>query len=280
MALVVGSLGLVAPSADAATVPVHLTARRALVKVAPGVHMRAWTFNGQVPGPVIRVQEGDRVRVTLRNADRGMRHSVDFHAAQIAPSVAFTSIAPGRQRTFSFVARRPGVYMYHCGTSPMLQHIGMGMYGAIIVDPAAARPPAREITLVQSEFYGKVVRNRLRPSLRAMSTELPRFVAFNGVAFRYQRHPITVPVGKLVRVYLVDAGPNFDSAFHVVGTIFDAVQPDGNPDNELQGVSTQLVPAGGGAVFELSFPEPGIYPFVTHAMRFAEAGALGYFLAR
>lgn len=275
-----------APQAGAAVVPVHLTARPAMVTVAPGVRMRAWTFNGQVPGPLIRVREGDVVEVTLRNADRGhrngapgMAHSVDFHAAQIAPNLAFASVAPGKQHKFTFVAGRPGVYMYHCGTPPMLQHIGMGMYGAIIVDPAGGRPPAREIALVQSEFYGRVKGGMLRPSLEAMRTQTPRFVAFNGTAERYFRHPIKVAVGEPVRIYLVDAGPTLDSAFHVVGTIFDAVQPDGNPFNELRGVSTQLVPPGGGALFELTFPEPGAYPFVTHAFRYADAGAVGRFVA-
>jgi nitrite reductase (NO-forming) len=270
-------------SAGAEVVAVHLTAKPALVKVAPGVRMRAWTFNGKVPGPVIRVRQGDTVKVTLRNAHtgrHGMFHSVDFHAAEIAPNVAFASVAPGKEHTFSFVARRPGVYMYHCATSPMLEHIGMGMYGAIIVDPKPARPPAREITLVQSEFYGKVVGHRLRPSYRAMRTKPARFAAFNGTAYRYASDPISVPVGKPVRIYLIDAGPNFDSAFHVVGTIFDTVEPDGNPDFQLHDVSTQLVPAGGGAVFELAFSEAGSYPFVTHSLRLADAGAMGRFEAR
>lgn len=274
-----------APSAAAEVVPVELTARQALVKVAPGVKMRAWTFNGQVPGPVIRVREGDTVQVTLRNADRkkhhggGMAHSVDFHAAQIAPSAAFADILPGEQRTFSFIAAQPGVFMYHCGTSPVLEHVGMGMYGAIIVDPAEGRPPAQELTLVQSEFYGEVREGKLHSSLKAMQRDDPRYVAFNGTAQRYLRNPIEVPVGQPVRIYLVDAGPTIDSNFHVIGNIFDTVQIDGNPDNLLHGVSTQLVPSGGGAMFELSFPEAGIYPFVNHALRWADAGAVGRFVA-
>jgi nitrite reductase (NO-forming) len=273
------------PSA-ADTVKVRLNARPAVVKVAPGVKMHAWTFNGTVPGPVIRVTEGDRVEVTLHNAHtrhahrRGMFHSVDFHAAEVAPNVGFADVAPGRTRTFSFVARRPGVYMYHCGTAPLLQHIGMGMYGMIIVDPLAGRPPAKEITLVQSEFYGRVRGGFLRPSLKAMRTQSPRFVAFNGRAQRYFRKPISVPVGEPVRIYLVDAGPTLDSDFHVVGAIFDSFQHDGNPAEALHDVSTQLVPSGGGGVFELTFPAAGAYPFVTHAVRWADAGAVGRFVAR
>ena len=138
-------MAIVAQPSAAATVKVHLNARPAVVKVAPGVRMHAWTFNGTVPGPVIRAKEGDTVEVTLHNAHTrhahspGMFHSVDFHAAQIAPNVGFADVAPGKTRTFSFVAHRPGVYMYHCGTAPLLQHIGMGMYGMIIVDPAEGR---------------------------------------------------------------------------------------------------------------------------------------------
>jgi nitrite reductase (NO-forming) len=265
--------------AAAAVVPVDLTTERQQVKIAPGVKMKAWTFNGSVPGPVIRATEGDTIAVTLHNADSKMAHSVDFHAAQISPQTGFADVLPGRTKTFSFVARRPGVFMYHCGTSPVLQHIGMGMYGAIIVDPAAGRPPAQETVLVQSEFYGPVKDGRIKPSYAAMQHDDPTFAAFNGRAFRYRDKPIHVAVGAPQRVYVVAAGPTLDSDFHVVGEIFDAVEPDGNPANVLQGVSTYGVPAGGGAIFELTFDEPGRYPFVTHAFRWADAGALGFFEA-
>jgi nitrite reductase (NO-forming) len=169
--------------------------------------------------------------------------------------------------------------MYHCGTSPVLQHIGMGMYGAIIVGPAAGRPPAQETVLVQSEFYGPVKDGRIRPSYEAMRTEDPTYTAFNGRAFRYRDKPIEAAVGQPQRVYVIAAGPTLGSDFHVVGEIFDAVEADGNPLNEFHGVSTYGVPAGGGAMFELSFDEPGRYPFVTHSFRWADAGALGFFEA-
>ena len=286
LAVVAGLLAAPIP-AGAAVVQVKLKARHSLIKVARGVRMRAWTFNGQVPAPLIRVREGDRVEVTLVNRAiahgnhrPGTWHSIDFHAARVAPNLAFKSVAPGERHTFSFVAERPGVYLYHCGTSPVLEHLGRGMYGAIVVDPAEGRPPAKEITLVQSEYYGEVRKHRLRPSLEAMRHGSPTFVAFNGRAFRYVTHPITVPVDRPVRIYVVDGGPTLDSNFHVIGTIFDVVQPDGSPFNELHDVSTHLVPAGGAALFELTFPEQGDYPFVTHAFRFADAGAIGRFVAR
>ena len=265
--------------AEAETVKVDLVAKHRKVTIAPGVKMKAWTFNGKVPGPVIRVEEGDTIEVALRNADRMMAHSVDFHAAQVSPQHGFADVPPGETRTFSFVARRPGVFLYHCGTSPVLQHIGMGMYGAILVDPAGGRAPAREKVLVQSEFYGPVEHGLIHPTYRAMQTRDPTFAAFNGRAFHYRDNPIDVPVGEPVRLYVVAAGPTLGSDFHVVGEIFDTVQPDGNPLNLLSGVSTYGVPAGGGAMFELSFDEAGRYPFVTHSFRWADAGALGFFEA-
>ena len=267
-------------TAAAATVAVHLVSRPATVTIAPGVKMRAWTFNGKVPGPVIRATEGDTVEITLRNADREMAHSVDLHAAQVSPQAGFADVMPGESRTFTFVARQPGVFLYHCGTSPVLQHIGMGMYGAIVVDPIGGRPPAREKVIVQSEFYGQVKHHRIKPTYRAMQSEDPTFTAFNGRAFRYRDNPMKANVGEPLRLYLVDAGPTLDSDFHVVGDIFDIVEADGDPLNGLTGVSTYGIPAGGGAVFELTLDEPGTYPFVTHAFRWADAGAIGLIEAR
>jgi len=266
-------------TAAADVVQVDLVAKRELVKVAPGVKMKAWTFNGSVPGPVIRAREGDTIQVSLRNADKGMAHSVDFHAAQISPQTGFADVLPGKTKAFSFIARRPGVFMYHCGTSPVLQHIGMGMYGAIVVDPVGGRPPVNETVLVQSEFYGPVKDGRIKPTYEAMRTEAPTYTAFNGRAFRYRDKPIQIAVGEPQRVYVVAAGPTLASDFHVVGEIFDTVEPDGSPFNQLQGVSTYGVPAGGGAMFELTFDEAGEYPFVTHSFRWADAGAMGFFAA-
>ena len=153
-------------------------------------------------------REGDTLEVTLHNADHHIAHSL-IHAAQASPQVAFADVAPGETRTFSFVVERPGVFMYHCGTSPVLQHIGMGMYGAIIVDPAAGRPPANETVLVQSEFYGKVKKGKIRPSYKAMQTRPPTFTAFNGRAFQYRNKPVEIAVGEPQRVYVVAAGPTW-----------------------------------------------------------------------
>lgn len=302
--LAVASFALGAPVASGETVEVELDARPATVKVAHGVKMRAWTFNGTLPGPVIRATEGDTVQVTLTNSHRasksrcpkrrgpkrrqcqhhnqksqGMAHSIDFHAAEIAPNVGFRSIAPGQTHTFSFEADLPGVYVYHCGTQPMLEHMGMGMYGMIVVDPALPRPPAREVFLVQSEIYGSVKKGWLKPSWDDMLRAQPRYVVFNGREMRYAMNPIQANAGEPVRIFFVDAGPSLSSAFHVVGTIFEAYEPDGNPDGAIHNVSTQLIAPGGGGIFELEFPEPGTYPFVSHSMVDMNRGAMGLFEA-
>lgn len=280
LSAIVACFGLLTPAlAGADVVEVDLVTKRETVRIAPGVKMRAWTFNGTVPGPVIRATEGDTIEVTLHNADKSMIHSVDFHAAQISPQVGFADVLPGETHRFSFVARQPGVFLYHCGTNPVLQHIGMGMYGAILIEPAEGRPPARERVLVQSEFYGPVKHGVIKPSYEAMRTQDPTYTAFNGRVFRYRDKPLPATVGKPQRIYVVAAGPALGSDFHVVGEIFDTVQPDGNPLNVLHGVSTYGVPAGGGSMFELTFDEPGSYPFVTHSFRWADAGALGLFEA-
>lgn len=267
-------------AAHAAVVNVSLTAEHRTVTLMPGTKLQAWTFNGTVPGPVVRAKVGDTIRVTLHNHDHMHGHSVDFHASEVDPMTAMATVKAGATRTIEFTARRAGVFMYHCGAAPVLQHVGMGMYGMVIVDPPAPRPAAQEVMLVQSELYGRVRRHILTTTLKDMLRMVPAYTAFNGSPFRYLRRPIRVAVGKPVRVYLVDAGPSLPSAFHVVGEIFDAVSPDGGLVPARTDVSTWQVPAGGGAVFELTFDVPGTYPFLTHELGVASRGALGRFVAR
>lgn len=250
-------------------------------QVAPGVVYDAWTFDSIVPGPTIRLTVGDTVDVTLVNG-APMPHSIDFHAAEIAPDRAYRNVMPKDSVQFRFVARVPGAFMYHCGTAPVASHIANGMYGALIVDPRTPRAPAQEFVMVQSEFY-------LGPptgpdSLRGMNWDKvlnasPDFVVFNGAESRYATHPIPVDAGKLVRVFVVNAGPNRVSAFHVVGGIFDKVFADGF-GRPFEGMQTWNVPVGGGAVFEFKLAEPGVYPFVSHAFADATKGAVGVFKAK
>ena len=252
------------------------------IEIAKGVRYEGWTFGGTVPGPTIRVREGDLVRIKVVN-ESPMAHSIDFHSARIPANVAYRSFLPGDSIAFEFVARDPGAYLVHCGTPPITLHIMQGMYFAIIVDPKGGwgTKADKEFVLVQSEFYTKTdsATGKLRPDWSGAMAKQATQVVFNGRAFQYKDNPLQVAVGDRVRIFVVNAGPTFRSDFHVVGAVFDRVYPDGNPDNVLERVQTQLVPAGGGAVFETVFEkgasDEGLYPFVTHSFADAEKGAVG-----
>ncbi len=252
------------------------------IEIAKGVTYEGWTFGGTVPGPVIRVREGDLVRIKLTN-ESPMPHSIDFHSARIPWNEAYKSIMPGEDIEFEFTATDPGVYLVHCGTPPVTMHIMQGMYLAIVVDPKEGwgTEVDKEFVIVQSEFYaapsedGSVSKADWKGAMNKNASH----VVFNGRAFQYKANPVQVELGDRVRLFVVSAGPSFRSDFHIVGAIFDRVYPDGNPDNALEGVQTYTVPAGGGAVFETVFDEGasgvGLYPFVTHAFADAEKGAVG-----
>ncbi|MHB8685060.1 MAG: multicopper oxidase domain-containing protein, partial [Dehalococcoidia bacterium] len=206
----------------------------AVVEVAAGVPMSTWTFDGHVPGNVVHVRQGDTINFTLRN-NGTMGHSIDFHAAQTPWNVNYKTILPGQELKFVWKANFPGTFVYHCGTAPVLQHIGNGMYGAIVVDPATPFAPAREYWLEQSEFYLKPgPTTGWEGDLTRMQAVTPDFVVFNGAANQYQQQPLTAAVGERIRLYVTNIGPTLFSAFHVIGTIFDKVYVDGNPANLLR----------------------------------------------
>ncbi|HXS72568.1 MAG TPA: multicopper oxidase domain-containing protein [Rhodanobacteraceae bacterium] len=260
------------------SVDVNIEATDKNVAIASGVRYQAWTFGGGVPGPVIHVRQGQTINVTFTN--RGtMQHSLDFHAAMTPPSLHYVDIMPGKSMTYSFVARVPGAFVYHCGTPPVLLHMANGMYGALIVDPATPLPPAEEsYVLVQGEWYTQQVSGKLMGAdYQKMTEERPDEVVFNGAAFQYRDHPLPVTPGRRVRIYFVDAGPNLSSSFHVIGAIFDKVYPDEDPAHALSGVSTYLVSPGAGAVFDLMIPDAGKYAFVDHDMAHMSIGAQGIF---
>jgi nitrite reductase (NO-forming) len=251
------------------------------VVIAPGVRYTAWTFGGQVPGPTVHIRQGDTVDFTLVNRTN-IPHSLDFHAAEIAPSKYYVNVMPGDSLHYRFVARVAGAFMYHCGTAPVAMHIANGMYGAIIVDPAQPRPKAREFVFVQSEFY--LTPKPASDGVHGLEWErllslAPDHVVFNGRANQYATHPIDVHPNELLRLYVVNAGPNRISSFHVVGGIFERVFQDGSLTSPLAGVQTVNVPVGGGSIFELRLRQPGDYPFVTHAFADATKGAVGVFRA-
>jgi nitrite reductase (NO-forming) len=254
-------------------VTVNLTTERKDVEIAPGVVYHAWTFSGSVPGPVIRVTEGDVVHINVTNRDTsGMGHSIDFHAAQVPPDKDYNEIPAGKTKTFDFVAAHPGVFMYHCGSPMIIQHMANGMYGAIIVDPRGGRPAAREYVLVQSEFY---TATDARQQVQDENGGNAQYVVFNGYENHYRLQPLAARPGELVRLYVVDAGPNHWSAFHVVGALFSSVQASGNPLNQQQWVQTAPVAPGDAAVLALTIPDAGSYPLVTHSFGDVDKGALG-----
>ncbi|MFD8589638.1 multicopper oxidase domain-containing protein [Streptomyces sp. NPDC059637] len=270
------------PAADGPGPRVHrrtLTVEEVEREVAPGVRQTLWTFGGTAPGPVLRGRVGDTFEITLVN-DGSIGHSVDFHAGALAPDRPMRTIGPGQSLTYRFTATRSGVWMYHCSTMPMSLHIANGMFGAVVVDPPDLPSVDREYLLVQSEMY--LGRQGGTADADKLAAEEPDAVVFNGYAGQYSHDPLTARVGERVRVWVLDAGPNRSSAFHVVGGQFDTVYEEGayrlRPDGPGSGGAQVLglVPASGGFV-ELSFPEAGTYPFVSHVMADAERGALGAF---
>ncbi|HJU26186.1 MAG TPA: multicopper oxidase domain-containing protein [Rhodanobacteraceae bacterium] len=258
------------------SVDVHLVASDHSVTIANGVDYQAWTFGGTVPGPILHVRQGQTVNVTFTNHGM-MKHSLDFHAAVTPPSAHYVDIDPGQTITYSFVANTPGAFLYHCGTPPVLLHIANGMYGALIVDPAKPLPAAAaSYVLVQGEWYTQQVSGKLMgANFEKMSEERPDEVVFNGTAFQYREQPLPATAGERIRLYVVNAGPNLWSSFHVIGAIFSDVYPDGDPAHAQTGVSTYTIGPGAGAIFDLLLSEAGHYPFVDHDMAHAGKGAIG-----
>ena len=253
------------------------------ITVAEGFVVHAWTFGGTVPGPVIRVHLGDTVNVHLTNQGQ-MSHSIDFHASQTAMNHQMVEIKPGATFTYTFKAEYAGVWMYHCGTAPALLHIANGMFGMVIVEPKGGLPKVdNEFAFVQGEWY---LGAQGQPSDYAKANQTapaPDFVVFNGIANQYKDNPVAVKTGGRVRVFVLDAGPNEDSSYHVVGTIFDTVTKEGIAlkRGNAEGWGSQAVdlsPAQG-AIIKFTPVEDGMYPFVTHAFNFVTHGALGIFKA-
>jgi nitrite reductase (NO-forming) len=274
---------------------VRLDATNKVIDLAPGVKFAGWTFGHQIPGPTVRVRVKDRVRFVMTNrsdeaigginVSPAMMHSMDFHSAMVSPQDKYRSIAPGETIRFEFTANYPGVYLYHCGTPPILEHVAAGMYGMMIVEPESGYPGKvdREYALVQSEFYAKpdpqgrkvdgVPLYVVDPE--AMRDKRPSHVVFNGRFNGLVERPIPAKPGERVRLFVLNAGPSDTSSFHVVGTIFDRVYPEGNLANQMRGMQTTLLGASNGTVVEFVIPEKGKYVMVDHEFADASKGAIG-----
>jgi nitrite reductase (NO-forming) len=264
---------------------IDLVIEEKLMTVGEGFVQAVWTFNGTVPGPVIRVKVGDTIRIHLVNpATSKLAHSIDFHASQVAWNDEMTSINPGEEKVYEWKADYAGVWMYHCGTSPALHHIANGMYGMVIVEPAEGLPEVdAEFAFVQSEWYLGPQGQPASLTKAAAAAPAPDFVVFNGVANQYLDNPVQVGTGDRVRVFVLNAGPSIDSSYHVVGTIFSAVTKEGihlevGNAGSWGSQAVDLSPAQG-AIIEFEMPEDGLYPMVTHAFNFVGRGALGLFQA-
>jgi nitrite reductase (NO-forming) len=268
------------PPAPSGVADVNLVLKDVTVDIAPGVKYSAWAWAGGAPGPVIHVRQGQMVKITLTN-DGAIPHSVDFHAARIAPDKAFTDVLPGKSVSYTFRANDAGVFMYHCGTKPVLAHIANGMYGAIVVEPKAGVLPKadRDYVLVASEWYlsSDGLKKPAQFNMDKAHARQPDWMTFNGYAGQYAKHPLTAKPGELVRFWVVDAGPSLDTDFHIVGTVLNTAYPFGDmdPADALHNVQTVTVPAGGGGVFDVKIDQPGLYPFVSHAFAAVDQGQVG-----
>ncbi|WP_040283234.1 multicopper oxidase domain-containing protein [Tessaracoccus massiliensis] len=278
----------VAPRLSDATVHRHeFRVTEEPLEVAPGLWQRRWTFNGQSVGPTLRGKAGDVFEITLVN-DGTMGHSIDFHAGDVAPDEPMRTIAPGESLVYRFTANRAGVWLYHCSTAPMSAHIAAGMHGAVIIEPEEGLPEVdREYVVVQSEVFtddAASAEDATDIDPARVADERPDRVVFNGIANQYDQQPFEAKVGEKVRFFVVDAGPNRASAFHVVGGQFDTVYREGgyqlldgvdafgNAGGGAQALALQ--PAEGGFV-DLTFTQAGHYPVVSHIMVDAERGAHG-----
>ncbi|WHZ02399.1 multicopper oxidase domain-containing protein [Neobacillus sp. YX16] len=265
-------------------VNIDMTAQITDIEITKGNLYKAWTFNGEAPGPVIVVNEGDTINFTLKNMDPSIPHSMDFHAVHASPSQDFIDIMPNESGSFTYPANNPGVFMYHCGTKPVLAHIANGMHGTIIVKPKDGYPTDseidREFVIVQNEWYKY-------NDLEDFTNGVPSNVVFsakalkegdlntNGTVGALVDTPLLAKVGDKVRIYINNVGPNEVSSFHVVGTVFDNVYIDGNPFNLMKGLQTVMLPASGGAVVEFTVTKEGSYPIVTHQFNHVTKGAVG-----
>jgi len=244
--------------------------------------LRVWSYavNGKMlsgtgGSPPMVVDQGDTVEVALTNGGSAAMqvhfpHSFDTHAAEASPQKAYRDVQPGKTLRFRFVAKHPGVFMYHCGTKPVLRHVGAGMAGMMVVKPRGLAQVDRELWLTQQEYY--IGRPREDASIEKMVAKRPDVVAFNGYASQYYKQPIAVRRGGRVRIWLLNAGPSLSSYFHVIGSVFDRVWSEGDARRHAQTMT--LGPAEGGYV-ELTLDREATYPFVTHAFGDMVRGAVG-----
>jgi nitrite reductase (NO-forming) len=255
-------------------------------RLAGGATYTYWTFDGKVPGPMVRVRVGDTVELTLKNnASSRMAHSIDLHAVTgPGGGATVTQVPPGEERTFTFKALHPGLFVYHCATPLVASHISAGMYGMILVEPEGGLPPVdHEFYVMQGEIYTVQPfgsKGLLQMSEEKLLAERPEYFVFNGSADALtDLYPMRARVGETVRIFFGVGGPNATSSFHVIGEVFDRAYPFASLTSPpLTDVQTLSVPPGGATVVELELQVPGKYIMVDHALSRAERGLMGWLL--
>ena len=270
-----------------ALVEVEFISTEETLEIADGVEYEFWTFNGSVPGPMIRVREGDAVHMTFMN-DHGskMPHNIDLHAVTGTGGGAEATLTmPGNMTDITFRALNPGVYIYHCATAPVGMHIGNGMYGLIVVEPEGGWPEVdREYYVVQGDFYTSEdfgAQGLQTFDMQRAIDEDPSYVLFNGrVGSIAGENALHAEVGETVRLFVGNGGPNLVSSFHVIGEIFDRVWVEGG-SRVNENVQTTLVPAGGSVMVDFTAEVPSTLNLVDHSIfRTFHKGTLGQIVVR
>lgn len=258
------------------TVNVQLEVQEKLISIAPGVAYHAWTYNGTAPGPVIHLRQGQTVHFTLVNHG-SMPHAIDFHAAETPWSTNYQAIPANSSLSFDWKANYAGVFLYHCGATPVMAHMANGMEGMVVVDPANgyAQPAAAQYAIVQSEFYTSRTADGsyVYDGNKALNGN-PDYVTFNGYSDQYMQHPLTVKAGQRIRIFIANPGVNHDSAIHIIGAIIKDVYTDGSPSSHSSYSQTINIPPGGASMIELVIPQAGEYPLITHNMSDMSKGAV------
>jgi nitrite reductase (NO-forming) len=268
---------LAQPDADG-IIRFKLTAKEVVSEIDEDIYFNYWTYDGKVPGPMLRVREGDTVEITLANDPSSIHpHNIDLHAVTgPGGGATLTNVMPGETKTFRWKALASGLYEYHCAMSNVSTHNGHGQYGLILVEPKAGLPPVdKEFYVMQGELYtkgGLGAKGLAIFDAEALLLGIPTYIPFNG---RIEDTPrMQAKVGDRIRIYVGNGGINLISSFHVIGEIFDTVYPEASMGKEpLKNVQTTAVLPGGAAIVEFQVEVPGQYVLVDHALARLNKGA-------
>jgi nitrite reductase (NO-forming) len=265
------------PDADG-VVRIHLDVKEVIAEISPGIYYNYWTYNGQTPGPMLRIREGDTVELTLTNDTSSLHHhNIDLHAVTgQGGGASLTEVLPGETKTFRWKALNPGLYIYHCAMPNVSTHNSHGQYGLILVEPKEGLPKVdKEFYIVQGELYtiGQLGKKGLVAfDSNALLDGDPNYVVFNGKIEGAPR--MHAKVGEKIRIYVGNGGVNLISSFHVIGEIFDTVYPEGNIGGSIEkNVQTTAVLPGGSSIVEFTLDVPGKYLLVDHALARMNKGA-------